>query len=84
MKRFIGCAVLLLTSLASFAQAQAPTATPAAAPAPTMDTAKIAQIAGHQGEQNGAVYAKPGPRDRPRFLATEYTMRAIALRVAAG
>ncbi len=33
-----------------------PAATPAAAPATTMDTAKIAQIAGHQGEQTGAVY----------------------------
>jgi hypothetical protein len=32
-----------------------PASTPAAAPAPTLDTAKIAQIAGHQGEQSGAV-----------------------------
>ena len=29
---------------------------PAAAPAPTMDTAKLAQIVGTQGEQTGAVY----------------------------
>jgi len=29
---------------------------PAAAPAPTIDTAKIAQIVGTQGEQSGAVY----------------------------
>src|SRR5436190_13104019 len=29
---------------------------PAAAPAPTIDTAKIAQIVGAQGEQSGAVY----------------------------
>jgi biopolymer transport protein ExbD len=33
----------------------APTA-PAAAPAPTMDTAKLAQIVGTPGEQSGAVY----------------------------
>ena len=31
-------------------------AAPAAAPAPTMDTAKLAQIVGTQGEQSGAVY----------------------------
>jgi hypothetical protein len=31
-------------------------ATPAAAPAPTMDTAKLAQIVGTPGEQSGAVY----------------------------
>jgi len=31
-------------------------ATPPAAPAPTIDTAKIAQIVGTQGEQSGAVY----------------------------
>lgn len=43
--------------------AAAPTASPAAAPAPTMDTAKIAQIAGHQGEQNGAVYKITVGRD---------------------
>jgi hypothetical protein len=39
--------------------ASRPTATPAApaaAPAPTMDTAKLAQIVGTQGEQSGAVY----------------------------
>src|SRR6266851_4445958 len=35
--------------------AAAPAAAPAATPAPAIDTAKIAQIAGHQGEQNGAV-----------------------------
>src|SRR2546425_11285317 len=34
----------------------APPATPAAAPATTMDTAKLAQIVGTQGEQSGAVY----------------------------
>jgi hypothetical protein len=38
------------------------TSTPAA-PAPTIDTAKIAQIAGHQGEQNGAVYKITVGRD---------------------
>ena len=32
------------------------TAAPAAAPVSTLDTAKIAQIVGTQGEQNGAVY----------------------------
>jgi len=37
--------------------------TPSAAPAATMDTAKIAQIAGHQGEQNGAVYKITVGRD---------------------
>src|SRR5207249_3626354 len=31
-------------------------AAPAAAPAPTIDTAKLAQIVGSQGEQSGAVY----------------------------
>jgi len=37
--------------------ASRPTPTPpAAAPAPTIDTAKIAQIVGTQGEQSGAVY----------------------------
>src|SRR6266550_1358314 len=39
--------------------ASRPTATPAApaaAPAPTMDTAKLAQIVGTPGEQSGAVY----------------------------
>ncbi|MEP7308227.1 MAG: DUF1259 domain-containing protein [Acidobacteriota bacterium] len=40
-----------------------PNSTPASAPAPTMDTAKIAQIAGHQGEQNGAVYKITVGRD---------------------
>jgi hypothetical protein len=43
--------------------AATPTSTPAAAAAPTMDTAKIAQIAGHQGEQNGAVYKITVGRD---------------------
>ena len=43
--------------------AAAPTSTPAAASAPTMDTAKIAQIAGYQGEQNGAVYKITVGRD---------------------
>lgn len=40
-------------------------ATPAAAatPAPALDTAKIAQIAGHQGEQSGAVYKITVGRD---------------------
>jgi hypothetical protein len=36
--------------------AATPSSTPAPGPTTTMDTAKIAQIAGHQGEQNGAVY----------------------------
>lgn len=44
-----------------------PPATPAAAqatpPTPAIDTAKIAQIAGHQGEQNGAVYKITVGRD---------------------
>jgi hypothetical protein len=40
-----------------------PASTPAAAPAPTIDIAKIAQIAGHQGEQNGAVYKITVGRD---------------------
>jgi hypothetical protein len=40
-----------------------PTSAPAAAPPPTMDTAKIAQIAGHPGEQNGAVYKITVGRD---------------------
>ena len=34
-----------------------------AAPAPAIDTAKIAQIAGHQGETNGAVYKITVGRD---------------------
>src|SRR5437763_3335231 len=33
-----------------------PAAAPAAAPTPAIDTAKIAQLVGLQGEQNGAVY----------------------------
>lgn len=36
--------------------AAAPATPGAPAPTPAMDTAKIAQIAGHQGEVNGAVY----------------------------
>ena len=45
--------------------ANRPASTPAAAPAPAsaIDTAKIAQIAGHQGEQNGAVYKITVGRD---------------------
>jgi hypothetical protein len=43
--------------------AAAPAASPGAAPAPAIDTAKIAQIAGHQGEQNGAVYKITVGRD---------------------
>jgi Domain of Unknown Function (DUF1259) len=42
--------------------AAAPAAS-AAAPAPAIDTAKIAQITGHQGEQNGAVYKITVGRD---------------------
>ena len=41
----------------------APAASPAAAPAPAINTAKIAQITGHQGEQNGAVYKITVGRD---------------------
>src|SRR3954468_6709448 len=41
----------------------APTSTPAATSAPTMDTAKIARIAGHQGEQSGPVYKITVGRD---------------------
>ena len=43
--------------------AATPTSAPAAASAPTMDIAKIAQIAGHEGEQNGAVYKITVGRD---------------------
>src|SRR3954451_8602913 len=43
--------------------AATPASTPAAAPAPTLDTAKIAQLTGHQGEQNGAVYKITVGRD---------------------
>ena len=48
--------------------AATPTAATAAAPAPTMDTAKIAQIAGHQGEQNGAVYKITVGRDDLKLM----------------
>ena len=41
----------------------APPAAPGAAPAPAIDTAKMAQIAGHQGETNGAVYKITVGRD---------------------
>jgi hypothetical protein len=41
----------------------APAATPAAAPTPAIDTAKMARIAGHQGETNGAVYKITVGRD---------------------
>ena len=42
----------------------APAATPgAAAPTPAIDTAKVAQIAGHPGETNGAVYKITVGRD---------------------
>jgi len=44
----------------------APTA-PAAAPPPTIDTAKIAQIVGTQGEQTGAVYKITIGRDDLRL-----------------
>jgi len=40
-----------------------PPAVPAVAPTPAIDTAKIAQIAGHPGEQNGAVYKITVGRD---------------------
>jgi hypothetical protein len=44
--------------------AAAPAATPgAAAPPPAIDTGKMAQIAGHQGETNGAVYKITVGRD---------------------
>lgn len=43
--------------------AAAPATSPAAASPPAIDTAKIAQIAGHQGEQNGAVYKITVGRD---------------------
>ena len=47
--------------------AAAPVATPSASAAPAMDTAKIAQIAGHPGEQNGAVYKITVGRDDLRL-----------------
>jgi hypothetical protein len=47
--------------------AAAPATSPAAASAPAIDTAKIAQIAGHQGEQNGAVYKITVGRDDLRL-----------------
>jgi hypothetical protein len=43
--------------------AASPAASSAAAPTPAIDTAKIAQITGHQGEQNGAVYKITVGRD---------------------
>src|SRR5438094_4930750 len=43
--------------------ASRPTAAPAAAPAATIDMAKIAQIVGTQGEQSGAVYKITVGRD---------------------
>jgi hypothetical protein len=43
--------------------AATPTSAPAAAPTPAIDTAKIARIAGYQGEQNGAVYKITVGRD---------------------
>jgi hypothetical protein len=43
--------------------ATAPAASPAASSTPSIDTAKIAQIVGHQGEQNGAVYKITVGRD---------------------
>src|SRR5438105_5725829 len=45
------------------ARPAAPPSAPAAAPAPTIDTAKLAQIAGAQGEQTGAVYKITVGRD---------------------
>jgi Domain of Unknown Function (DUF1259) len=51
--------------------ASGPTATPAApaaAPAPTMDTAKLAQIVGTQGEQSGAVYKITIGRDDVKLM----------------
>jgi hypothetical protein len=42
-------------------------AAPAAAPTPTLDTATIARIAGHQGEQTGAVYKITVGRDDIRL-----------------
>jgi len=47
--------------------AAAPTA-PASAPAPTIDTAKIAQIVGTQGEQSGAVYKITIGRDDVKLM----------------
>jgi hypothetical protein len=43
--------------------AAAPAGSPAAAPAPAIDMAKLAQITGHQGEQNGVVYKITVGRD---------------------
>jgi hypothetical protein len=43
--------------------AAAPTASPATSPAPAIDTAKVAQIVGHTGEQSGAVYKITVGRD---------------------
>ena len=40
-----------------------PPSSAAGAPAPKLDTAKIAQITGHEGEQNGAVYKITVGRD---------------------
>src|SRR3979409_341505 len=48
--------------------AAAPAASPAAAPAPALDTAKLAQITGHQGEQNGAVYKITVGRDDLKLI----------------
>jgi Domain of Unknown Function (DUF1259) len=44
-------------------RASVPAATPAAAVTPAINTAKIAQITGHQGEQTGAVYKITVGRD---------------------
>jgi hypothetical protein len=43
--------------------ATAPAASPAASSTPTIDTAKVAQIVGHTGEQSGAVYKITVGRD---------------------
>src|SRR3979409_1452475 len=45
-----------------------PVAPGAAAPTPAIDTAKMAQIAGHQGETNGAVYKITVGRDDLKLM----------------
>ena len=47
--------------------ANRPAASPAAAPAGSLDTAKLAQIVGHQGDQSGAVYKITIGRDDIRL-----------------
>jgi len=56
--------------------AAAPTAAPAAPPSPAINTAKLVEIVGAQGEQNGAVYKFTLPRNDLKVVEMGATINA--------